>query len=227
MKPSRPDALDHLHLGCGLATPDGWLNVDGSPQVLLARRPMLKRLLVGLRLVSPAQAAVPWNPAVMRADLARRLPFGDAGFAAVYSSHVLEHLHHEQALALLKECRRVLQPGGICRAVVPDIAALVERYRDARARGDPHAADRLMEAMLVHDKAPARGLRGLYYRLTAFHQHKWMYDAASLMKLFEAAGFASVREAAYRDSRIARIAEVEDPGRILGGEGIAVEGIRP
>jgi len=110
--------------------------------------------------------------------------------------------------------------------VVPDIAALVERYRMAKASGEPAAADHFMEQMLVHDRARARGLRGAYYRLTALHQHKWMYDAASLTRLFEAAGFADVRPAAYLESRIARIADVEDAGRIEGGEGVAVEGVK-
>lgn len=220
-----PDGL--LHLGCGLRTPAGWVNVDGSPQVVLARRPWLKRALVALGLVSPEQAPIPWNPSVVRLDLVRPLPYADATFAAVYSSHLLEHLYRDDALTLLKECRRVLAAGGVCRAVVPDTEALVERYRRAKARGEADAAERLMEQLLVHDKARARGLRGTYYRLTALHQHKWMYDAASLTRLFTDAGFADVRPAAYLESRIVRIADVEDAGRIEGGEGVAVEGVKP
>jgi hypothetical protein len=53
-----------------------------------------------------------------------------------------------------------------------------------------------------------------------------MYDAASLEQLFSTAGFSSVRRADYLDSRIERIGEVEDPERILGGQGVAVEGIK-
>jgi predicted SAM-dependent methyltransferase len=220
-------SLDHLHLGCGLTAPAGWLNVDGSPQVTLARHPWLKRLLVAARLVTPQQAAVPWSDRVVRMDLTRPLPLPDGRFAAVYSSHLLEHLYRDEALALLRESLRVLKPGGVCRAVVPDLDALFARYRDARSANDPEAADALMGAMLVHDRARHRGLRGAYYRATAMHQHKWMYDAASLARMFEAAGYADVRPAGFLDSRIARIAEVEDAGRILGGEGVAVEGVRP
>jgi SAM-dependent methyltransferase len=218
--------LDHLHLGCGLTAPDGWLNVDGSVQVILAQHQWLKRLVVALRLLPARQAAIPWSPRVRHINLTRPLPFADASFAAVYSSHVLEHLHHAHALALLLECRRVLRPGGTCRAVVPDIEAIVERYRSAKAQGGADAADRMMEEMLVHDRSPPRGLRGAYYRFTAFHQHKWMYDADSLMQLFRQAGFTAVRPAGYLDSRIERIGEVEDPGRMLDGQGVAVEGIR-
>lgn len=217
---------DHLNLGCGLTAPAGWLNVDGSPQVILARRPWLKRLLVATRIMSQKQAEIPWSPDIMRLDLTRQLPFPDGHFAAVYSSHLLEHLYHDQALSLLKECHRVLRHGAVCRAVVPDLEALAARYLKERAAADPVAGTRFMEGLLVHDKRPRRGLLAPYYRMTAFHQHKWMYDATSLRQLFEAAGFRSARRADYLASRIERIAEVEDPGRILNGEGLAVEGTK-
>lgn len=217
---------DHLNLGCGLTAPAGWLNVDGSPQVILARRPWLKRLLVATRVMSQKQAEIPWSPDIMRLDLTRPLPFPDGHFAAVYSSHLLEHLYHDQALSLLKECHRVLRRGSICRAVVPDLEALATRYLREKAAADSGAGNRLMESLLVHDKGPGRGVLALYYRMTAFHQHKWMYDAASLRQLFEAAGFRSVRQAGYLEGHIERIAEVEDPGRILKGEGLAVEGTK-
>jgi predicted SAM-dependent methyltransferase len=215
-----------LHLGCGLTTPAGWLNVDGSLQVELARRPWLKKLLTCARILPRAQAEIPWSGTVVRLNLNRPLPFPAERFSAVYSSHLLEHLYHDQALALLKECHRVLRRGSVCRAVVPDLEALASRYLRAKTAGDPEAATRLMEGLMVHDKGAKRGLLGAYYRMTAFHQHKWMYDAASLKRLFEAAGFVAVRQAGYLDSRIERIGEVEVAGRILDGEGLAVEGMK-
>ncbi len=221
-----PEIPDHLHLGCGLTAPAGWLNVDVSFQVVLARRPWLKNLMRAAGLLSRKQADIPWSATVVRLNLTRPLPFPERRFVAVYSSHVLEHLYHDQALALLRECHRVLRPGAVCRAVVPDLEALVGRYLQAKAAADPNAGMRMMEELMVHDKAPTRGLMGAYYRMTAYHQHKWMYDAASLEQLFAAAGFHAVRQANCMDSRIKRVAEVEDPGRMLDGQGVAVEGIK-
>lgn len=215
-----------LHLGCGLTAPEGWLNVDGSLQVVLARRPWLKRLLVFTGILPPKQAAIPWRPSVVRLDLTRPLPYPTGSFSAVYSSHLLEHLYHDQALALLKECHRVLRPGSVCRVVVPDLEALVGDYSKAKAAGDVNAASRLMESMLMHDKGPKRGLLGHFYRITAFHQHKWMYDAASLMQMFTDAGFRSVRQASCMESAIAGVVEVENPERIVAGQGIVVEGVK-
>lgn len=217
---------DHLHLGCGLTAPPGWLNVDGSFQVVLARNPWLKNVMLATGLLSRQQANIPWSSSVVRLNLMRPLPFPEGCFAAVYSSHLLEHLYHDQALALLRECHRVLRPSGFCRIVVPDLEAATRRYLQAKAAGDFNAANRMMEELLVHDKGPRKGLLGAYYRWTAYHQHKWMYDASSLEQLFTAAGFRVARQVQCLESRIQRIAEVENPERILNGEGVVVEAIK-
>ena len=49
-----------------------------------------------------------------------RLDFEDASFDFILSEHFLEHLNLPDALALLRECRRLLRPGGIIRTSVPD-----------------------------------------------------------------------------------------------------------
>lgn len=215
--------VDHLHLACGLTTPENWLNVDGSLQIVLARYPILKKLLVRSRLVPRSQAEIPWSANVLRLNLARRLPFADGCFLAVYCSHLLEHLYYCEASALLKECHRILRIGGVCRFVVPDLESLVRRYLSAKADGIPGSGTRFMESMLVHEKERRHGLLGAFYRLTAFHQHKWMYDTESLTALFRQAGFSNAKRVGFLESRIDRVAEVEKAGRVLDGEGIIVE----
>jgi 2-polyprenyl-3-methyl-5-hydroxy-6-metoxy-1,4-benzoquinol methylase len=49
----------------------------------------------------------------------------DAIFDVVTMSHVIEHAH--DPVALLKECRRVLKPGGVLMAVTPNINSLGHR----------------------------------------------------------------------------------------------------
>jgi predicted SAM-dependent methyltransferase len=106
-----------LNLGCGRHFHPDWINVDIVPQ----------------------------DPQVMRHDLQSRLPFEEASFAAVYHSHVLEHIPKSQAAAFLRECRRVLAPGGVLRVVVPDlemIARLYLKHLDEAVAGDGEAAKR-------------------------------------------------------------------------------------
>ncbi len=48
------------------------------------------------------------------------LPFEDSSFTYIYSEHFFEHLFLDEAVALMGECYRILQPWGVMRTCVPD-----------------------------------------------------------------------------------------------------------
>ena len=123
---------DLLNLGCGSHHHAAWLNVD----------------------------LVSGDDSVLEHDLNKPLPFPAERFRAVYHSHVLEHLPRHKAPAFLRECHRVLKPGGIIRVVVPNLERSAELYlenlRGALA-GDPVAKERyewsiveLLDQMVQH-----------------------------------------------------------------------------
>jgi SAM-dependent methyltransferase len=223
-----------LHLGCGLTAPPQWVNVDGSFNAWLAQWPRLRKLCALLRLVPRSQIEIAWPTNVKIADLRKRLPFDDGSFDAVYSSHTLEHLYRDQALALLKECHRVLRPGGVCRMLVPDVRTIVEEYRGERKlpgetglEDDP--ARHLCHRLLLREQTCPRGgtLYRIYTALTDFHYHKWMYDGPSLVKIMTQAGFVECGERGLHESAIAHIEMVEQPTRVLDGAGVVAEGRKP
>lgn len=72
--------------------------------------------------------AFPVSPAVTAHDLRKRFPFADGSFDAVYGSHVLEHLEPAAAKVLLRDCFRILKPGGIVRIAVPDLESIARLY---------------------------------------------------------------------------------------------------
>jgi SAM-dependent methyltransferase len=79
------------------------------------------------------------------------LPFPAQYFDAVYHAHLLEHLPRASALPFLRECHRVLKPGGILRIVVPDLEQIARLYLEAVPRawlGDAEARRRHAWAML-------------------------------------------------------------------------------
>lgn len=88
-----------LHLGCGWASLEGWLNVD-----LFATR-----------------ADLPW-------DLRWGIPLADDSVSAIFHEHLLEHLSLRDGFLLTQECLRVLRPDGILRIGVPDAGACVDSY---------------------------------------------------------------------------------------------------
>lgn len=92
-----------LNLGCGHRFHPDWENVD---------------------FVAAA-------PAVRAHDLRQGVPYPDESFDFVYHSHLLEHFPKRAAPLFLRECRRVLKPGGVIRVVVPDLERIVELYLEA------------------------------------------------------------------------------------------------
>jgi len=89
-----------VNLGCGSRFHPDWVNAD----------------------------IVPCDPSVMRCDLSQRLPFPDGDFDVVYHSNVLEHIRRDAAPAFMRECFRVLKPGGILRVAVPDLERICRLY---------------------------------------------------------------------------------------------------
>jgi len=224
-----------LHLGCGLNAVDGWLNVDGSWNARLAKFPRVRRALAAARVIAPEAATVPWRADIRILDVREPLPFATGSFDAIYASHLLEHLFLADALRLLRECHRVLRPGGTLRLVVPDLRTIVLEYLGERPFHDSDklaampAADRMNRRLHFRNPNPPRGnaLLKVYFALKDFQTHKWMYDAESLVGHLRDAGFGEVEERAFHVSRIEDIDRIEHPVRVLNGEGVCVEGIKP
>jgi predicted SAM-dependent methyltransferase len=93
-------ALRKLHIGGHVRT-DGWEVLDANA-----------------------------GPAVDHLGDARDLGRFDAGtFAALYASHVLEHFDYKDEIsAVLREWRRVLEPGGTLYVSVPDLDVLASLF---------------------------------------------------------------------------------------------------
>ncbi|MFO1448370.1 MAG: class I SAM-dependent methyltransferase [Opitutaceae bacterium] len=94
--------------------------------------------------VDPHAAEMGLDPAWYRTGTTDRLPFPDASFAAICLFDVLEHVDD---VAALRECRRVLRPGGLLFLSVPAYASLWSQ-RDAVA-GHKRRYDRPMLRRLL------------------------------------------------------------------------------
>ena len=92
--------LPYLNLGCGVTYDDRWTNID---------------------FVSTGKGVVAHN-------LLSGIPCKDETFEVVYHSHVLEHFPKDEALKFLRECNRVLKPGGVIRVAIPDLEQIARNY---------------------------------------------------------------------------------------------------
>ena len=70
----------------------------------------------------------PEEDKVLYYDVRKPLPFADGIFDAVYAMHIIEHLSLKEGLSFLKEIKRALKPGGICRLSTPDLEDIIRNY---------------------------------------------------------------------------------------------------
>ena len=215
-----------LNVGSGPATADGWTSIDGSWQARLAGHRWLARAASRLFGIEIGH----WPQGIAYRNIKRGLGYDDDSVAVVYASHLVEHLYREEALRFLRDVRRALVPGGVCRIVVPDVAAIVGWYlanqrEPAEQRKQP-SSDLLMGMMLLRpDRPRGRGLVGLVRQWSDLHEHKWMYDQEGLLALVTEAGFADASPRGYLDSVVPReiLAQVERADRLCDGAGVCVE----
>lgn len=166
------DPIRRLNWGCGTSPEPGWLNSD------IKKAPGVD----------------------IPADIRTGLPLETGAIEYAVSVHALQELPYPEQVPALKELRRVLEPGGVLRLVLPDLERGFEAYR----RGD-------RGYFQVADDA-ARTLGGkLAVQLTWFGYSRMVYVPESIEELLVRAGFQEIRHAYYRKtaSRHPEIVELD------------------
>jgi predicted SAM-dependent methyltransferase len=149
-----------LHLGCGTNILSGWENID---------------------LDGPSP--------VRRWDLTKPLPLQAETISFIFNEHFIEHITRPQGMSLLRECYRLLVPGGVLRISTPSLRKLIEEY----------LLGRTTEWLDVswHPATPCQlineGMRSW--------GHQFVYDAEELLGLLRDCGFAEIVNVEWRQSR--------------------------
>jgi predicted SAM-dependent methyltransferase len=163
-----------LHLGCGKVRLENWINLDGDPAY--------------------ARADVYW-------DLHDRLPFPAGSCELIHSEHVLEHLDVATGTRLLRECHRILQPGGTVRIAMPSLDEIIAKS----ASGEWKDQDWLTWPGFKFIKTRAEMLN-IAFR---WWDHRWLYDREELHRRLKEAGFTSIRDMPWRQSQIESLCNLE------------------
>lgn len=89
-----------LNIGAGDHPLDGWTNAD---------------------------VARAW-PFIVYLDATKPFEFPDDEWDRIYSEHMIEHITFAEGCHMLRECYRVLKPGGRIRITTPNLAFLTEMF---------------------------------------------------------------------------------------------------
>jgi len=93
-------SIKKVNLGCGLRYHNDWINIDFNSH----------------------------SKSIIKHNILKELPFEDNEIDVIYLSHVLEHFSKSDGYKIIKNCYEKLKPGGIVRAVVPDLENICNEY---------------------------------------------------------------------------------------------------
>jgi SAM-dependent methyltransferase len=199
------DAM-RLNLGSGPRAVRGWTNIDRSPNVFLDRLPALKGALRAAGLLTAAHM-VPWDREILRHDI-RKLPYPDRSVESIYSSHTLEHLYLADAEKVLRECYRLLKPGGTLRLALPDAEKAARDLVAAIESGDDEAGVRWNRELLAYPFEPPSGVARMR-ALSGGHTHRWQPTAEMVITMLRNAGFPTAVRCQFKEGRLFDVARIE------------------
>jgi predicted SAM-dependent methyltransferase len=196
------NSVPKLIIGAGTVAVDGWFNTDLKPQL----------------------------DTIYYMDAASPFPIDNSVFEYVFSEHLIEHLTRQQGSMMLKECFRVLKPGGKIRIATPNLEVLLGLYHDY---ANPLAQEYIK---WITDKS----IRVSVYKPSivinnAFHNwgHQFLYDGELLEMGLRDAGFMDIRQYTPRNSDDSNLKNLEIHGMVANNqemnnfETMVFEAVRP
>jgi len=145
-----------VNLGCGKDYHPGYINVDIN---LAYRRDM-------------------WL------DLRNPLPFPTGSVDGIFCSHVLEHFPLDEAMHIVRECRRSLKLNGVFRVAVPDTEPAIRAYLEedrSYFHGRGHSLGRLLSDHVLDNS-----------------NHRLLFDFSFMEELLTEGGFGTVKRCSFR-----------------------------
>jgi predicted SAM-dependent methyltransferase len=157
------DQPKKLHLGASNSLLLGWLNTD----------------------------LFPTSPDVIYLDATRRFPFDDSTFDYVFSEHMIEHIDYHCAVTMLRECYRVLKPGGRLRIATPDLEVLIGLHANEKTDSQKKYIDWVTDRC----RLVAGDCQDVFVINNAFRAwgHCFLYDRKTLSITLAKMGFRSVK----------------------------------
>ena len=179
-----------LQLGCGMNVLPGWLNSDR---------------------VAKADGVI-----IVEAN--RRFPFGDSTFDYVFSEHMIEHLEYGDGLVALRECFRVLRPGGKVRIATPDIRFLFNLYGSAKSDLESRYVAWVAARFLREISVGANGDVFVINNFLRSFGHRFIYDPATLAGALRASGFSGITVQNVGESDDGELRNIESHGSRISEE---------
>jgi predicted SAM-dependent methyltransferase len=172
-----------LQLGSGPTILPGWLSTDVNPI----------------------------SCSIVYLDATDIFPFADNTFDYIFSEHMIEHIPWQKGVFMLKECKRVLKPGGTIRLATLDLEVLIGLYMQ---KGNA-LNEKYIEWITNNFLNYVNVYKASFVINNAFRNwgHQFLYDDDLLAMTMQEAGFTHVRRCSLGESNDENLKGIESHGR--------------
>jgi predicted SAM-dependent methyltransferase len=181
-----------LQLGAGPTSLPGWLCTDFAPS----------------------------SSEVVYLDVTEPFPFDNGLFDYIFGEHLIEHVSWSDGGRMLKECYRVLKPGGRIRIATPDLAVLLRLYDSNGTHGREQYIKWITDKFLpgVDVYKPQFAINNAFRNWG----HQFLYDGEILELALRRAGFEDITRCQYGESLHEHLRDIESHGTNAGSAEMAI-----
>jgi predicted SAM-dependent methyltransferase len=157
----------------------------------------------------------PVHPGIVFLDATQPFPLPDNSFDAVSSEHMIEHIGYDPGQFMLRECHRILKPGGRIRVATPDLQVLL-----ALNTAQPAPMQQRYLRWITEKFLPRRPVHPVFVINNAFRNwgHQFLYDPEILRAVLEQTGFVQVTRQAPGQSVDPALQGLEVHGEHIGDQ---------
>lgn len=192
-----------LQIAAGMNAIEGWLNTDITPR---------KRIIY--------------------LDASKNYPFDSNKFHYIFNEHFIEHVPYKVGEKLIKECYRILMPGGKIRIATPDLGFLIKLYNHNKSESQKEYISWAADVMFPDD---LKGINVDTFVINNYFYnwgHKFIYDEKTLVGLLNNCGFINITRYNISESDDNNLQNLEHHGFIIGEkqnrfESMAIEATKP
>ncbi|MCD6386440.1 methyltransferase domain-containing protein [Candidatus Sumerlaeota bacterium] len=130
-------------------------------------------------------------------DARKKLPFSTESVDFIFCEHFIEHLTKQESISFLKECFRILVPGGVIRIGWPELSNILNAYFNSAPEswdtGNP-------ESETVGDK-----LNDSFF----LFGHRYIYDYQTLELVMGRIGYTNFQKVEWGKSKFKELNGLE------------------
>ena len=160
----------------------------------------------------------------LKLDVTTPFPIDDATFDHIYARHLIEHLPFAGACFMLRECFRVLKPGGTIRIVTASIEFLFALFSPRQSAATDRYIQWVTETFVL---AAPKPMASFVFNHFVRAVRDVIYDRATLELVLREAGFAGCPRSRPQSQRPCQAARTSNPSGFPEMESMIMEATRP